>query len=100
MSPQTVNHGRDGTLVTALPSIGYHFTNWSDGVLTAARTDMNVTGDITVTANFAINSYTLTYTTGAGGSEPVTSPQTVNHGGDGTLVDRASQCRLPLHQLE
>ena len=49
-SPQTVNHGANGTLVTATPNTGYHFTTWSDGVLTAARTDLNVTGNITVTA--------------------------------------------------
>ena len=52
-SPQTVNHGADGTEVTAVPNAGYHFVNWSDGVLTAARTDTNVTANVNVTANFA-----------------------------------------------
>jgi hypothetical protein len=52
VSPQTVNYGINGTLVTANPDIGYQFTSWSDGVLTAARTDTNVTGNISVTANF------------------------------------------------
>ncbi|MBW7864840.1 MAG: hypothetical protein H3C30_10565, partial [Candidatus Hydrogenedentes bacterium] len=42
-TPQTVNHGADGTEVTATPDTGYHFVQWSDGVLTAARTDLNVT---------------------------------------------------------
>ena len=51
-----------------MPDTGYHFVDWSDGVLTAARTDTNVTANITVTANFAINTYTLTYTAGAGGT--------------------------------
>ena len=51
--------------MTATPDAGYHFVSWSDGVLTAARTDTNVTANITVTANFAINTYTLTYTAGA-----------------------------------
>ncbi|MDI6800130.1 MAG: stalk domain-containing protein [Actinomycetota bacterium] len=85
-SPQTVNHGADGSQVTAVPDAGYHFTSWSDGVLTAARTDTNVTGNITVTASFAINTYTLTYTAGANGSITGTSPQTVNHGADGSQV--------------
>jgi len=85
-SPQTVNHGSNGTAVTATPNVGYHFTSWSDGGLIATRTDTNVTGDMTVIANFAINTYTLTYTAGANGSISGTSPQTVNHGSDGTAV--------------
>ena len=56
------NHGGDGSEVTAVPNAGYHFVDWSDGVLTAARTDTNVTANVSVTANFAINTYTLTYT--------------------------------------
>src|SRR5580765_4901817 len=85
-TPQTVNHGADGTAVTAVPNAGYHFVNWSDGVLTATRTDTNVQGDISVTASFAINQYTLTYNAGANGSISGTTPQTVNHGADGTPV--------------
>jgi uncharacterized repeat protein (TIGR02543 family) len=54
-SPQTVNHGSSGAEVTAVPSTGYHFVSWSDDVMTAARTDTNVTTNISVTANFAIN---------------------------------------------
>ena len=83
---QTVNYGADGATVTATPATGYHFTSWSDGVLTAARTDLNVTGDITVSASFAINQYTLTYTANTGGTISGTSPQTVDHGGSGTEV--------------
>ena len=54
-TPQTVNHGADGTPVTAVPNAGYHFTSWSDGGLTATRTDTNVMADLSVTASFAIN---------------------------------------------
>ena len=50
--------------MTAVPNTGYHFVNWSDGVTTATRTDTNVTANLTVTATFAINTYTLTYTAG------------------------------------
>lgn len=85
-SPQTVNHGASGTAVTAVPNTGYHFVKWSDDVTTASRTDANVTANITVTAQFAINAYTLTYTAGAGGTITGTSPQTVNHGANGTAV--------------
>jgi len=52
-SPQEVNYLGDGTQVTAVPDGGYAFSIWSDGVLTAARTDVNVTGDVNVTALFA-----------------------------------------------
>src|SRR5450759_3352672 len=87
-SPQTVNSGGSGTLVTATPNAGYHFVSWSDGVLTAARTNSNVTGNVTVTATFAITpvTYTLTYTAGANGTITGTSHKTVNSGGYGTLV--------------
>ena len=95
-SPQTVNHGADGTPVTAVANTGYHFVDWSDGVLTAARTDTNVTANMSVTANFAINTYTLTYTAGANGSITGTSPQTVNHGADGTLSNSGTERGLPL----
>ena len=63
-----MNYGADGTLITAVPNTGYHFVDWSDGVLTAARTDLAVTANVTVTANLAIDTFTLTYTAGAGGT--------------------------------
>jgi len=85
-TPQSVNHGSSGTAVTAVPDAGYHFTSWSDGVLSATRTDTGVTGDITVTANFAINQYTLSYSAGAGGSLSGSTAQVVNHGSNGTAV--------------
>jgi hypothetical protein len=56
---QTVNHGANGTVVTAVADTGYHFTGWSDAVATASRTDTGVTVDISVTANFAINSVAI-----------------------------------------
>ncbi len=54
-SPQTVNYGSDGTAVTAVPNIGYHFVQWSDGLTVNPRTDINVTTNISVTADFAAN---------------------------------------------
>ena len=72
--------------MTAVPNTGYHFVDWSDGVLTAARTDLDVTANLTVTANFAIDTFTLTYSAGAGGTITGVSPQTVNYGEDGTPV--------------
>jgi hypothetical protein len=54
-SPQTVNYGADGTAVTAVPAVGYHFVDWSDASISNPRTDTTVTADISVTANFAID---------------------------------------------
>src|SRR5439155_382171 len=85
-TPQTVNHGANGTAVTAVANTGYHFVNWSDLSTANPRTDTNVTANISVTANFAINTYTLTYTAGANGTISGTTPQTVNHGANGTAV--------------
>ena len=39
---QTVSHGGSGTAVECVPHSGYHFVEWSDGVMTASRTDSNV----------------------------------------------------------
>jgi LPXTG-site transpeptidase (sortase) family protein len=51
---QVVSHGGTGAAVTAVANGGYEFVKWSDDVTTAARTDSNVTGDLTVTASFAV----------------------------------------------
>ena len=86
-TPQSVGHGSHGAAVTAVADVGYHFVNWSDGSTDNPRTDLSVTGDLAVTANFAINTYTLTYTAGANGSVDGASPQSVEHGADGTPVE-------------
>jgi len=64
---QTVDHGTDCSTVTANAPTGYHFVNWT-GTGGFASTDnpvlvSNVTADMTVTANFAINQYTVTFQT-------------------------------------
>jgi len=85
-TPQTVYQGNNASPVTAIPNTGYYFVSWSDGVLTAQRTDTNVIGNISVTATFAINTYTLTYTAASHGSITGTTSQTINYGSDGTAV--------------
>ncbi len=55
-----MNYGEDGTAVRAVPDTGYHFVNWSDGSTANPRTDTNVTANVDVTANFAINTFSLT----------------------------------------
>ncbi len=51
---QIVNEGDDGTAVTAVPDSGYEFTNWSDLSVQNPRTDLIVSGNFTVTANFSL----------------------------------------------
>jgi hypothetical protein len=79
-SPQTVNYGGSGTAVTAVAATGYHFAQWSDGSTTNPRTDTNVTADITVTASFAINTYTVTANASGTGLGSVSSiPAGINY---------------------
>ena len=84
---QVVNYGSDGSQVTAVPDTGYHFVSWSDGSTINPRTDENITSDLNVTANFAINTFTLNYAAGAGGSLEGIASQTVNYNGSGTAVE-------------
>jgi len=83
---QTVNYGGSGTQVTATANPGYHFVSWSDGVTTAARTDANVTANISATANIAINSYALAYSANSGGTISGPTLQTVYYSGSSTQV--------------
>ncbi|NLB51894.1 MAG: cadherin-like domain-containing protein, partial [Syntrophomonadaceae bacterium] len=78
---QTVSYGGSGTEVSAVADQGYHFVQWSDGKTNAARTDTNVTGNINVTAIFAINQYTVTFKNWNG---TVLKTETVNHGSAAT----------------
>ena len=96
---QNVNYGADGTPVTAVPSTGYHFVSWSDGSTDNPRTDENITSDLNVTANFAINTFTLNYTAGENGSLTGETSQIVNYGADGSQVTAVPEHRLPLRQL-
>ncbi len=58
VSSQLVNYGSSGAAVTAVPSPGYQFVSWSDGVTTATRTDLNETSNLSVSAIFAMISNT------------------------------------------
>lgn len=52
---QAVVIHHDSAPVTAVADLNYRFTGWSDGVLTATRNDLDITGDFSVTANFTAN---------------------------------------------
>ena len=51
-------HGQTAN-ITATPNEGYHFVKWSDGNTNATRS-ITVTSNVTLTAEFAINVYTVT----------------------------------------
>jgi uncharacterized repeat protein (TIGR02543 family) len=69
---------------------GYHFVGWSDGSTDNPRTDTNVTIDLAVTANFAIDTFTLDYAAGTGGSLSGDLAQIVEYGQSGTPVTAVS----------
>ena len=83
---QTVNHGQDGSKVTAVAREGYHFTAWNDGLNTPDRTARAVTADRNVTAQFEVNQYTLTYEPGEHGTIEGELQQAVKHGEEGGQV--------------
>ena len=86
---QPVLYGESGTAVTAVPDEGYEFVRWSDGVQTAARTDDNVTADISVTAEFVPIENTTEFAGGGGGAENPYEIATVTHLGNMELYPDA-----------
>lgn len=86
---QSVSYGDSSSAVTANPAIGYHFVNWTDAennVVSTANPIIltNITTNTSLTANFAINTYTMTLNSGPNGS--ITGPTTVNHGDKPTYI--------------
>ncbi|MFC1948473.1 SdrD B-like domain-containing protein, partial [Chloroflexota bacterium] len=84
---QIVKYGENGTEVKADPNEGYYFVKWSDNSTDNPRTDINVTADVNVTANFAPKTFTLNYSAGLGGYLTGNTSQTVNYGENGTSVE-------------
>jgi hypothetical protein len=61
-----------------MPNAGQAFTGWSDGVMTAQRSDLDVTAHVTVQANFsAQQKFTVNPVIGANGSATPNAPQSV-----------------------
>jgi uncharacterized repeat protein (TIGR02543 family) len=68
----------------AVPATGYHFVNWSgaNGFATTASNPLTLTdvkANVTVTANFGIDSYVVTPGRPANGSISPATPQAVNY---------------------
>src|SRR5690625_4217678 len=78
---QDVTEGEDGSPATAVPDAHYHFTGWDDGVSSATRTDTDVQADLNVTAQFAIDTYTVTFEDWDGSA---LRPYTLDHGASAT----------------
>jgi len=76
---QTMIKGGDAQTVKAIPDSGYRFVQWSDGVMTAERTDLEITSNITVSPEFE-KMVTVTYAAGTGGTIRGTAVQTINKG--------------------
>ncbi len=87
----TVNEGYDAEAIYAIPDYGYRFLNWSDGNTSNPRQDLNVTGDINVTANFEVApTYTAIYSAGTGGTITGSSTQVIFEGEDFSSVEAVS----------
>ena len=73
---QTINYGGNATAPTITANPGWTFTGW-DTAFT------NVTSNLTVTAQYNINTYTITFNAGAHGTiASGTAVQTINYGGN------------------
>jgi len=79
--------------ISATPASGWHFTAWvvvSGPALFAdwqdASTTVTASADAVIRATCAINTYTLAYNAGAGGSVSGPALQTIAHGGSGVAV--------------
>lgn len=85
-SSQVVNSRSSGSAVNAVPNSGYHFVNWNDASTANPRTDTNVSGNLSVTANFAINTYTIFASAGANGTVTPAATTTKNYGASQTYT--------------
>ncbi len=85
----SVSHGSNGSC-TATANAGYTFTNWSGCPSANSCSFTNVTSSQSVTANFTINSYTVSATANPidAGSASCTSP--VAHGGTSSCTAKAA----------
>jgi hypothetical protein len=80
--------------ITASPGTGYHFVNWTSippeqavfGNTASTSTTVTLTGSATITANFALDTYPVTYDANGADSGTPPADQTKTHGLDLTLA--------------
>ncbi len=70
ITTQTVNYNENAVLPPNPTKVGYTFTGWSSE-------GKNIKSDLTITASFLLNAYTITFVVG----EEELFTRTVNHGG-------------------
>jgi uncharacterized repeat protein (TIGR02543 family) len=78
-----------GTLVnlSATAATGYSFLNWTGGVTgTTANTSVTMNSNITATANFVRQTFTITPASGTNGTISPSAVQTINHGENSTFT--------------
>ncbi len=87
---QVVAYGTSATAVTAVPNLGYTFTNWTGSGFTTSTSNpltvSNVTSNMTITANFTVQTFTVNFAAGTGGSLTGTTSQLINYGASCTAV--------------
>jgi uncharacterized repeat protein (TIGR02543 family) len=82
ITTQAVTHGDNCSTVIAIPDSNARFTGWQ-GDFTYAGEDLsiqNVISDMTITANFTLKTYTVTFLAGNGGTLSGETRQTITHG--------------------
>ena len=83
---------RHGSItISASPQTGYHFTGWSGDAsgTTNPLTISDITSAQNITANFAINQYSVNVSSTAGGSTNRDGANLVNHGSTFTITSTA-----------
>jgi sugar lactone lactonase YvrE len=88
---QSIAYNGSTSPVTALPAAGHHFVSWtgSNGFLTSRDNPLTVKNSKvsqSVSANFAINQYTISFAAGRNGSIAGDTSQQVSYGGSTTAV--------------
>ncbi|MCH2209087.1 MAG: InlB B-repeat-containing protein, partial [Lentisphaerales bacterium] len=76
---QEINHGSSAVAPVVVPPIGYSFTSWDVGF-------SNITSNITVTAQYSLNSYTVNFTSESNGTLTGETAQAIDHGGSTSEV--------------
>lgn len=94
-SVQSVKVGESTTEVEAIAKYGYVFTQWSDGIKTAKRSDSDVTKSFTVMAFFSLippeETFTVTYIAGVGGYIVGDAVQIIEKGENSHTVEAVAE---------
>src|SRR5207247_2436332 len=93
-SPDQASYDHGSTVeLTATPATGWHFAGWSGAVSgTTNPVSVTIDGDKTVTATFAIDTYTITATAGDSGSISPSGAVTVSNGANQSFTITPNPC--------